>query len=181
MRFLIDGYNLLNQLGLAGRYVGPRGWERSRADLLAWIAKAHGKNVDRVTVIFDAEHAPPNLPAVQTVHGIHVRFAVGRLADDLLEETIQREVTPRQLTVVSSDHRIQEAARRRGCAALDCPAYIDQTIEEAGEPPARHQERGKPASESDEETEHWLREFGTIDRDEELRRFNRPFEDFEKD
>lgn len=181
MRFVIDGYNLLHQLGLAGRYAGPRGWERSRDDLLSWIASAHGGQTDNVIVVFDAENAPDSLEPELLVHEIHVRFARGRLADDLIEEMIKEESQPHQLTVVSSDHRLQEAARRRGCAALDCRQYIDRVIGHSSphvSASAAPPEAGQAAA---DDQEHWRREFADLDANEELRRFNRPYEDFERD
>jgi len=181
MRFLIDGYNLLHRLGLAGKYLGPRGWERSRADLLAWIKATHQNRRDDITVVFDAEKCPPGAESAKEVQGLHVRFAAGKLADDMLEEMIHREALPRELTVVSSDHRIQEAARRRNCIAMDCESYIDHAIDAGAPPPSPQPIPTKPESESIKETEHWLREFSTIDEDENLRRFNRPFKDFLKD
>ena len=36
----------------------------------------------------------------------------------------------------------------------------------------------KPAALSPAETEQWLQEFGELDSDPELKKFNRPFEDF---
>jgi predicted RNA-binding protein with PIN domain len=49
-----------------------------------------------------------------------VRFAVrGRTADELLEELIAAEADPRNLLVVSSDHRVQRAARQRGAQYTD--------------------------------------------------------------
>lgn len=181
MRFLIDGYNLLHLLGFAGRYVGPRSWERSRRDLLQWIAKAHGQQLDLVTVIFDAERAAPNLPPVQTIAGVRVRFAQGQLADDLLEEIIQRETQPRTLTVVSSDRRVQQAAQRRNCVVMDCRDYIDRALDAGHELPKPPPTPTKPQEATPEETAHWLREFADLDEDKDLRRFNRPFEEFEQE
>ena len=40
-------------------------------------------------------------------------------------------------------------------------------------------EPGKPQAVSREETQHWLHEFGDIDADPEVRKFNRPYEDFD--
>lgn len=181
MRFLIDGYNLLHRLGLAGKYLGPRAWERSRADLLAWIRGTHQNRHDDITVVFDAEKCPEGAKSAQEIQGLHVRFAIGKLADDLLEELIHRETLPRDLIVVSSDHRIQAAAKRRNCIVMDCETYIDHAIDAGATSPSPQPLSTKPESESIKETEYWLREFSEIDEDEHVRRFNQPFHDFSKD
>ena len=70
--------------------------------------------VSQTTIVFDAKQAPPGLPHQLDHGGITVIFARGYDdADELIEELIASNSTPRRLTVVSSDHRIQRAARRR--------------------------------------------------------------------
>src|SRR4051794_36137655 len=113
MTFLIDGYNLLFALGLAGKRTDPKLFEAARGRLLDWVHAAHGTNVGAVTVVFDGVNAPEGSTPVHSDRGLHVRFAVGQLADDVIEEIIRADRHPDRLTVVSSDHRIQNAAKRR--------------------------------------------------------------------
>src|SRR5258708_679995 len=123
MFYLIDGYNLLFALGLAGKRVEPKAFEQARRQLLDWIHAAHGTTVGAVTVVFDGVHAPEGAAEFHDDRGLHVRFAVGQLADDLIEVLIRGERHPERLTVVSSDHRIQTAAKRRGatlCVLVTC-------------------------------------------------------------
>ena len=47
----------------------------------------------------------------------------------LIEELIRNEASPRLLTVVSDDHRIQHAARRRGCVVLGCLDYYERLVQ----------------------------------------------------
>lgn len=180
MRFLIDGYNLLFALGLAGQRSGPRSLERARAELLAWVHRAHGAGVTDVTVVFDGAEAGSETHPVQIDRGLHVHFSVGQTADDLMEEMIRRTVDPRRLTVVSSDHRIQQAARRRNCAPWDAVEYIDWALERGQPPPAAPPQAAKPDHRSPEEVARWLAEFGPLDDDPDLQKFNRPFKDFDK-
>jgi len=44
----------------------------------------------------------------------------------VLEELIEAEADPRHLTVVSSDHRIQRAARRRKAIFVDSDAWLGE-------------------------------------------------------
>src|SRR5579859_126339 len=178
MLYLIDGYNLLFAMGLAGKRVEPKTFERARRELLDWIHTAHQTNIGAVTVIFDGAHAPEGSQSVHDDRGLHVQFAVGQLADDLIEELIRSNLRPDQLTVVSSDHRIQKAAKRRGCIAWDSTEYVDWVMDLGHEFPTRPSAPVKPESVSDAEMEIWMKEFGAIDNDPEVEKFNRPFKHF---
>jgi hypothetical protein len=112
---------------------------------------------------------------------MQVRFSQGELADDVIAAIIRKEPAPNKLTVVSSDHRIQEAARRRGCISWDSSDYIEWAMEREPVVPKPPPLPAKPDSSSPEDTAHWLREFEGIDKDEEVKRFNRPYKDFEKE
>jgi predicted RNA-binding protein with PIN domain len=120
MTLLIDGYNLLHASGIFPSG-GPPTLERSRTALLDFLAEAlPAKDVPRATVVFDAAQAPPGLPRELEHRGLKVRFARrGGSADELLEELIADEPDPRHLLVVSSDHRVQRAARQRGASFTD--------------------------------------------------------------
>ena len=83
------------------------------------------------------------------------------LPDDLIEELIGAESAPAQLTVVSDDRRIRDAARRRGCHVLGGLDYFEST--EGTKPPpsqAPQDPNGKPEHVAPEEKERWLQEFG---------------------
>ena len=130
MSLLIDGYNLLNAVGIIGRGVGPGGLERSRLTLLDFLAESlDPSEVPQTTVVFDAGDAPPGLPRVVKHRGLTVRFAAGYDdADTLIEELIRADSAPRRLTVVSSDHRLQRAARRRRAGAVDSDVWYAEVV-----------------------------------------------------
>jgi hypothetical protein len=96
----------------------------------------------------------------------------------LIEKLIAGEGAPRGLTVVSSDRRIQEAARRRGCIFWSCDEYLEWSAMNGHDPPRPPKLPDKPDSLSPEETELWKKEFADLDNDPELREFNQPFKDF---
>jgi len=104
------------------------------------------------------------LPSELNHAEMQVRFARGYpSADDLIEELIVADHVPRQLVVVSSDHRLHKAARRRRATALDSDAWmveLQRRSEQAREP--------SPAVSGDTESSstidpHWLAEFGDVD------------------
>jgi hypothetical protein len=121
MPLLIDGYNLLHVSGVFGQGTALTELHRSREALLAFLA-ASLEPAERAhtTIVFDAAGAPPGLPQSYLYEGISVQFArdPGN-ADELLERIIAAHDTPRKLVVVSGDHRVQRAARRRRAKAVD--------------------------------------------------------------
>jgi uncharacterized protein len=169
-RYLIDGYNLLYALGLPPGPLGPRGLEKARGRLLAMLAGALGDGANAVTVTFDARQARSGSRSEEEYHGVRVLFAVHHEeADELIEELIRRDPTPRQLAVVSDDHRVQRAARHRRCQVLGCQDFLDllEKLDKPQRPATAETElRG---FQSEEEKQRWIKEFGDLDKDPAMR------------
>jgi predicted RNA-binding protein with PIN domain len=173
MALLIDGYNLLHVTGLTGRRTA--GLQGSREALLRFLAASLPDAV-RVgtTIVFDAAEAPPGLPRVVVFEDMTVRYASEYPdADALLEELIAADYAPRRLTVVSSDHRVQRAARRRRAATIDSDVWFGDALRRrtrthsAGATPLRSKPAG-PLSEA--EIAYWMSEFAVESEDGESRR-----------
>jgi predicted RNA-binding protein with PIN domain len=138
-----------------------RAWPRFRQRLLDHLQTKSTASSGSVTIVFDAARPPVGAPAEEDHQGLHIRFAVGYpSADDLIEELVQAESAPAQLTVVSDDRRIRDAARRRGCRELGCLDYLESLERASPATPAVEEPNGKPENVAPEEREHWLREFG---------------------
>ena len=171
MTLLVDGYNLLHASGILGRGRGPGGFERSRLALLNFIAESlPDETRARATVVFDAAHAPPNMPRTLTHRGICVRFASSHAdADSLIEELIRADSAPRQLIVVSSDHRLHRAARRRRAQAIDSDRWYAETVRRRRESAGHSRPLpAKPAAASGEdEVAYWLARFADEALDEQ--------------
>ena len=121
MTVIIDGYNLLHASGVFGKERGPRGFEQSRLALLDMLADLLGTDAGKTLVVFDAARAPDGLPGRLTHRGIRVWFAREYPdADSLIEELVDDDHAPSSLVVVSSDRRLQVAARRRRAEAIGC-------------------------------------------------------------
>lgn len=167
MPLLIDGYNLLWQAGIVGEGTGPGGFERSRRALLNFIARiVPEEEVPLTTVVFDAKEAPPGLPRETEHCGLRVLYASDyEDADALIEELIVADFAPRRLTVVSSDHRIQRAARRRRCRAVDSDVWYREAIgqQQARLRDDRHEQLPRPENMSEQEVAAWLDAFGDLD------------------
>ena len=125
MSLLIDGYNLLHASDVFAPADAPPTLERSRQALLDFLVVAlPAKEIRRAMIVFDAVTAPPGLPRQMNHQGLAVQFAPrGETADALLEELIAAEADPRNLLVVSSDHRVQRAARQRGAQYIDSEVW----------------------------------------------------------
>lgn len=162
MGILVDGYNLLNATGVEGIGGGTE-LERARRGLLTALAGALSEvEVSATTVVFDAQGAPPGLPREERFRGITVLYARGYAeADDLLEELIAADHAPRQLLVVSSDHRLHRAARRRRATPIDSDVWFAQLQVRDGSAGAALASQ-KPAP-TPELTDSWLAEFGHVD------------------
>jgi predicted RNA-binding protein with PIN domain len=169
MRTLIDGYNLLHAIGRLTPRHGKNALEGARRALLLQVKSGHSAG-EEVTVVFDAGAAPPGAPAEEVYEHIHFRFAHEQTADDLIEEIIRDEPNPRLLAVVSDDHRIQHAARRKGCTILGCLDYYERLQQPVPVPPAPSREvPAKPDSSTSEEKQQWMEAFRDIEDDPQMR------------
>jgi hypothetical protein len=124
-----------------------------------------------VTVVFDASRAPAHARASEVVAGIQVHYALGgQTADDVIEDLLRRAAAPRALTLISDDHRLQQAARRRQALVQGCLDFLEMLQGQRlarRPPPAPAPE--KAAAPSPQETQHWLGVFGDLERDPEFK------------
>ena len=126
MSLLIDGYNLLFASDIFPPDAAQPTLENARQALLQFIAAAFAPaERKRTTIVFDAAAAPPGLPRTLSHEGMTILFSPRKgSADDVLEDLIEAEADPRNLIVVSSDHRIQRAARRRKATYIDSQDWL---------------------------------------------------------
>jgi predicted RNA-binding protein with PIN domain len=162
---LIDGYNLMHAAGLARASYGPGDLERCRLRLLSLLAGFLGEEgCRRTTVVFDAKSSPPDGTRQDMFKGILIEYSpTGQEADDVIESLIRRHSAPKQLLVVSSDHRLHKAARRRRAHARDSDQFLEdcerRARKHAPSPPVV-----KPGDElSPAAIEAWLVAFGDVD------------------
>jgi uncharacterized protein len=163
MPILIDGYNLLHASGILGRNVRPgsRALERSREAMLNILAESlPTEEVPRTTVVFDARDPPWGLSRHSTHRGLTVYFASRHEdADSMIEELIKSHSTPRKLIVVSSDHRLHRAARRRRATAVDSDRWFRDLLHARLAEPSSSEVNKPEGPFSADEVEFWLRQF----------------------
>jgi uncharacterized protein len=164
MPLIIDGYNLLHASGILGRGRGPGHLERARNALLTILSESlPEKEIAKTIVVFDAADPPWGVARQTTYNGIRVLFASHHSdADSHIEELIKDDTAPRKLTVVSSDHRLHRAAKRRKATAVDSDLWFAQLMRDRYR--NLHPDENstaKPASpNSNIEVEYWLKHFG---------------------
>ena len=134
----------------------------------------HLTDLQRVNtcVVFDATKPPKGRPSSFLVEGVSVCFATEHAeADDLLEEMIASHTAPRNLMVVSSDHRVQAAAKRRGCGFCDSHTWLDDLLDGKVASACKSNQQAEQGRAGDgaekpnrvvseEQVDAWLKEFG---------------------
>ncbi len=175
MRTLIDGYNLMFAGGLIGRRHGPDGLRKVRQRFLNDLAATLGPTEAHLTtVVFDAapDTAPPDVPSSTRHKGLTVLYAVDvDTADERIEGLIAQHSSPKRLTVVSSDHRIQRAAARRKARVVSADEYwtrMDSRKERKANPPPI-EDHPRSAAPSAGEAAFWLEEFRELADSDEAR------------
>ena len=170
MAILIDGYNLLHVTGIFGKGTGPGGFQRAREALIRFLAASiDAAELSQTTIVFDANESPPGLPRTVTHEGMTVCYASDYPdADTMIEELIGEHDVPRSLLVVSSDHRIQRAARKRRARFVDSELWYSQQWQRRIE--RRHIQQlrvpEKPVGEmTAAEIDYWVDQFRDLDPD----------------
>jgi hypothetical protein len=124
----------------------------------------------RTAIVFDATRLPlGESQPTRTESGLTIIYAIDHEdADTLIELLIQKNSTPKTLTVVSSDHRLHKAASRRKSTPIDSDEWFDQ-ITGGSQKSAAHEPielEGKPPLDHLNDVD-WMAEFG-IDQQQSL-------------
>jgi predicted RNA-binding protein with PIN domain len=167
---LIDGYNLLHAAGYGPVRFATGELQRARQRLLKKLFQLlTPAEISQTAVVFDAKQPPPGLPKNWYIHGLRVMYAQPHGdADEMLEQLINEHSAPRQLTVVSSDHRLHRAARSRRAMVIKSEDFLahlerrypDSQLEELPDPaPTSPKATGEATS---AEVDFWMRMFGDV-------------------
>ncbi|MDP1795855.1 MAG: NYN domain-containing protein [Planctomycetaceae bacterium] len=170
---IIDGYNLLHAAGLARVRYAPGDLERQRRRLLAMLAeKLTPAEKLRCTVVFDAQDAPFNDSRESRVHDVAVVFAPqGGDADTVIEDLLDHHPAAKQVLMISGDHRLHKAARRRGATPMDSEPFWEQLRQspdqrQAITPPSPVVAPKIRAAATKPDVAAWMKEFGEVSVDE---------------
>jgi hypothetical protein len=80
-------------------------------------------------------------------------------ADSLIEELVEDDTAPTHLVVVSSDRRLQVAARRRRAKAVSCEEWLAEA-REARRRRGHPSPDAKPPEPGPEGADYWKKYFG---------------------
>ncbi|MAT15633.1 MAG: hypothetical protein CMJ46_10235 [Planctomyces sp.] len=172
---LIDGYNLMHAAGMARSRYGPGELEKSRLRFINWLtAHLTPPELQSATLVFDAQSAGHKNDSEEHHQGMTILFAASNKdADTLIEELILSHSAPRQIEVISSDHRLHKAVRKRKGNAIDSEDFVTwlEGREVIREGVMRHPPAGGPSGAvPEEEVEMWLEEFGDIPEADKLKK-----------
>jgi len=120
MRWLIDGYNV-SRRDPELRAREAESLEAGRRALLHLLARAHREPRDEFTVVFDGARVSGGAPSAGRIRVIFSRPPL--TADDELMR-LARQLRSGAV-VVSSDRKIQDAARRAGSAVLTAEQFLE--------------------------------------------------------
>jgi predicted RNA-binding protein with PIN domain len=189
MLILIDGYNVIAPVAPPGKNPASDWLHQERMMLIDRLANQLDPQLASQTcVVFDATTRSrsalgndANSDSTLRLRQIEVRFAVNHdEADDLIEELIALHSSPKRLTVVSSDHRLQAAAKRCGATVFDSQPWLDSLLDghlllAIAWPPERRDgirpadahglagDEEKSESLDDTTVQQWMRAFGVTD------------------
>ncbi len=123
---LIDGYNLMHAVGPAGGRKGKTQLYQNRNEFLRRLNSKLNSDLHADTIIvFDGANDSGPIPPAATA-GVAVHFAGLKAdADSEIERLLASHSAPKQVLVVSSDHRLHKAARRRRALAIDSDVFWD--------------------------------------------------------
>ncbi|MFA9476932.1 NYN domain-containing protein [Phycisphaerales bacterium AB-hyl4] len=151
---LIDAYNVLHTTmppALAGL---------DAAGLCLALARTPWRE-QSIKVVCDGQPGPLGLLDSPTDAVELLYSGVNRTADAVIIDHVNHHTAPRRLTVVSSDHEIRKAARRRRATTWTSEQFIHQLVEalRQGNHPTVGPE--KPTGTLDDaQTRNWLKAFG---------------------
>ena len=155
MPVIIDGHNLLWSIQ-SSEDLGPI----SDIQLSRVISRYLKQTGEKGEIVFDGT-GPRDKSGFDNISNLEVFFSgQGRDADTVIEDKIRANTAPRNLTVVSSDRRLRDAARPRKATVVKSEVFWSNLKKQLNrkkivkEPPAKRQGL------SESETKQWLKFFG---------------------
>lgn len=162
---LIDAYNVLHHA-----YLLPGGLSEISAPSLGKLVDDLGFHDGRIVVVCDGAPKPHERTADPGPKAEILHAGPGREADDLIEDFIEKESSPRRMIVVSNDRRLIAAARRRKAVVMSSEDFLRALADllRQGASSRRQPSDGseKPAS---ADAEEWMRKFGIHDKDKDAK------------
>ena len=158
MPFIIDGHNLL--WAVQNLEEAPSITDIALCRILdSYFGLVNPRRVS-AEIIFDGS-GPLNKSEFETTRNIDVAFS-GRASDcdTIIEDRILASTAPKQLTIVSTDRRLRDAATARKATSVKSEDFWDEVKKRLSKQKPGKEPAGKRKGLTQSETELWLNEFG---------------------
>jgi predicted RNA-binding protein with PIN domain len=155
MPFIIDGYNLLHFIEKAGEDFGAI----TDVQFCRIISEYLRQISEKGEVVFDGP-GPRDKSRFDNISNLEVFFAGLRSdADTIIEDKIKASTAPRRLTIVSSDRRLRDAARKRRVTVVKSQVFWNDVQKQLSRKKKVKEPLAKREGLSESETEQWLKFF----------------------
>ena len=156
MAVIIDGHNLLRSIQKSFE-----DFESITSVRLCRIISGYLKLTgEKGEIVFDGI-GPPDKSGFDNISNLEVFFAgLGSDADTVIEDKIKASTAPKRLTVVSSDQRLQKAARKRRATVVKSEVFWDNVQRQLSRKRKAKEPLAKCQGLSESETDQWLKFFG---------------------
>lgn len=162
MPLLIDGYNLYH---FARSVYIDDGIDLALTAFVSIIDEWTRRSRQKVTLIFDGSIPPALRQSSASLGSVALEFSgPGSDADSVIERHILTYSAPKLLTIVSSDHRIQKAGRRRHCKILGSDEFWAKMAKKLTAKPPAPEPRQKQSGLFSHEVNYWMKIFGFDDK-----------------
>ena len=153
---IIDGYNLLHCIQKVAE-----GYESiSDVQLCHIISRYLKLTGEKGKIIFDGI-GPVNKSQLSGINNLEVFFTgLATDADTVIEDKIRASTAPRRLVIVSSDRRLQKAARARRAVFMKCEVFWAKLQKRLTKDRKIKEPSAKRHGLSQAETKQWLEFFG---------------------
>lgn len=158
MPFIIDGHNLL--WAVQNLEEAPSITDIALCQILdGYFGLISPRRVGG-EIIFDGP-GPLNKTEFKTIRNIDVTFS-GRASDcdTVIENRILASTAPKQLTIVSTDRRLRDAAKARKATSIKSEDFWDEVKKRLSKQKPGKEPPGKRRGLTQSETELWLKTFG---------------------
>jgi len=125
---IVDGYNVLLQMGLKDRTL------EARRDHFIRTLNTRNKMFGGIMVVFDGKEEVADFPKKENSN-VSVFFTKDSIADDHIKSLIEKSKNPKALTVATDDREIKDFARMHGCKLISSQSLIEKLIPRQEEKP----------------------------------------------
>ena len=118
MIIIVDGYNVLKHLSKGGNVDA-----RDRDQFIAQLGRYAKRKQHKIQVVFDG--GPHGLPSAENDRGVRVIFAGGsETADDTIARML-KELSGKDVLLISTDRGLGDRARRLNIPTLDAADFCE--------------------------------------------------------